>query len=506
MAGEVKHFFVLMLENRSFDHMLGRCGVAGVDGISPEISNPGENGPVWTSADAPDIPTSAPNHEYCDVQEQLFGTRTPDPTAEPTMSGFVRNSGPSVMQGFTRTSLPILNQLAAEFVVCDHWFASMPGPTWPNRFFVHAGSSGGLDNSPSDPHAAIAVLDSDGWWGFEFENGTIYDRMNVAGLKWRVYHGDHFPQVLSIKGLVNEFVKKNDVFRSIAPGDPHDPFARDIRDNYDIAYTFIEPNYGILGGSSNSQHPKGSASAGEALIKYVYETVRSSRIWDDSVLVITYDEHGGFYDHEAPGKCAEPGDDPLNYKQAEHPKDCRFDRYGVRVPTLIISPRVGRGAVWNTTTDHTSILSTLRSVFPTLGDKLTDRDGAAPPFKDLLTGPLRQNTPAVLTDPEGQSSQSVRADTRQVSYDDENPPDGTLRGFCRIAADVARASQISPLLNSNTFMTQADVVLAARSAGRVDLESLQGDKAVVVPKMATTAEARDFIQSVVKGLKRVSPK
>ena len=501
MAGEVKHLFVLMLENRSFDHMLGRCGVAGVEGVQAGMSNPGgPNGDVAISDDAPDTPTSDPHHEYPDVQMQIFGTRVPGPASPVTMDGFVKSGGPSVMQGFTPKTLPILNQLASEFVVCDHWFSSMPGPTWPNRFFVHAGSSGGLDNSPSDPHSAIAVLDPDGWWGFEFENGTIYDRVDAANAKWRVYHGDHFPQVLSIKGLVKSFVQKSETFRSIDPSDPDDVFARDIRNGYDVAYTFIEPNYAILGGAPNSQHPKGTASAGEELIKYVYETIRNSRIWSESALVVTYDEHGGFFDHMAPRACAKPGDAPLNHKQAETPEQFDFARYGVRVPTLIISPRVKRGVPWKVEADHTAILATLREIFPAFGPPLTNRDRNAPSFADLLRGPLR-DSPTKLNDIAGRAQQSRRLAVQQVASDDLAPPDPILKGFSRIAADVAREMRARPRLNQSTIVAHAHVLAAARGAGRIDLQPvLRDENALVVPKMATTAEARNFIQSVVTEL------
>lgn len=261
---DVAHVFVLVMENRSFDHLFG---LSGINGVQP----PGNSWPF--SYGATDRLTEDPPHEFDDVAKQLAGT--------PPMSGFRDGKSAAIaMKGFRPADLPVIDQLARDFVLFDNWYSSMPGPTWPNRFFVHAASSGGLDNSP-DPFSSAASVTIDSL-GFDFENGTIFDRLDKHGKTWRVYHADAFPQVLAIKGLVGGFFGTA-TFRAITPGSADDLFKRDLNDKYDVAYTFIEPDYGLLSGdfaNGNSQHPVGSMAAGESFIKYVYETIRNSKVWE----------------------------------------------------------------------------------------------------------------------------------------------------------------------------------------------------------------------------------
>jgi phospholipase C len=257
------------------------------------------------------------------------------------MQGFVESGGDETMACFAMGHAPVLQTLAQTFVVFDRWFSSLPGPTWPNRFFVHAASSGGLTNSPKALTALGAItIDR---LAFEFEHGSIYDRLDAARLPWRVYHGDHFPQALAIKRHVEPFVRGSRNFEWIRPGERGDPFAADLNSGaYDATYAFIEPDYSIFSGmySGDSQHPRGRVSSGEALIKYVYETLRNSPVWQESALVVTYDEHGGFFDHVAPDPCAAPGDRSINYGRSKKPYPYDFARYGARVPAVLISPWV----------------------------------------------------------------------------------------------------------------------------------------------------------------------
>src|SRR5262249_34213238 len=156
--------------------------------------------------------TIDPGHEFEDVLEQLCGAGTTYPGpggAYPAVdcSGFAsclaRHAASSrtaadpavAMRGFRPVQLPVLTTLAAELAVCVDWFASMPGPTWPNRLFAHAASSAGLDGSPSGLRSATALLD-----GYRFDNGTLYDRLDRAGRRWSIVEGDALPQALAIGG------------------------------------------------------------------------------------------------------------------------------------------------------------------------------------------------------------------------------------------------------------------------------------------------------------------
>ncbi|HXZ03448.1 MAG TPA: alkaline phosphatase family protein, partial [Ktedonobacteraceae bacterium] len=340
LQNQIKHIFVVMLENRAFDHMLGFSNILGIDAISGQPVgiegldatnnwNLDQHGnKIFATTPADWAMPFDPGHEFIDVEEQLCGAGGSYPSIN--NSGFVISYSKidpghpgEIMKCYAPDQLPVLTTLAQEFAVCDHWFSSMPGPTWPNRFFVHAASSGGLDHSPSPLTSIESIL----LRGYSFENGTIFDRLDKANLSWTIYKGDAFPQALSISGMNIRALEGR--FRDF------DDFSGDVNNtNFTTSYIFIEPNYGhVLTGDftgGNSQHPKDDVTRGEGLLKTIYETIRNSHVWDNSVLIITYDEHGGFYDHVPPPQTVAPGDaitDPGN-----NSNNFNFEQLGVRVP------------------------------------------------------------------------------------------------------------------------------------------------------------------------------
>jgi phospholipase C len=475
----IQHVFVLVLENRSFDHMLGAAtgtlspdgelrpgiGVDPVTGAATTVDGPGDQRNSHAGTDyrvrlgAPFVMPVDPPHEFCDVKLQLAGTPitgTPhDDRCEYTgeyppidLSGFVQNyaneaalkdpaADPGdVMACFTDRQVPVLATLAREFALCDRWFSALPGPTWPNRFFLHAASSAGLDRSP-DPLQTIGSKLA----GYHFEHGTIYEALDAKGLPWRVYAGDSLPQVSALAGmdlpvLLTRFHHVDDLAEQLS------------HRRYDAAYTFIEPSYGHVlthgadfkGGSS--QHPLDDVTRGEALIKQVYEAVRQSPHWESSLLVITYDEHGGFYDHVPPPTAVPPGDviDPVNNAHG-----FRFDRQGVRVPAVVVSPWVpdlrspgvpGQNCnlVDHTQYDHGSLLATVEQLFGL--DPLTQRDRHANHFAHLLSA--RAPRPAPRTLPQPAVSGFALQDDRLVDAIDpaaaKQPLTAAMRGFVETAA------------------------------------------------------------------------
>ena len=334
-----------------------------------------------------------PPHEFEDVVEQLCGNGVTFPQGglypARDNSGFVAaymNKGgqdPSeIMKCYTADQLPVLNALAREFVVCDNWHASLPGPTWPNRMFVHAASSGGLDHSPTVAQIA-------GWeaiCGIPIPNGTIFDRLNAASIRRRLYAGDDFPIVAALKGIHLSDIRHYSLFAS----DLQEP-------GYADRYIFIEPGYDVLNEykNGNSQHPKGDVTQGESLIKKTYEAIRQSPAWETSLLIITWDEHGGFYDHIAPGAAPPPADDAAAGLD-EH--GFGFDVYGPRVPAIIVSPLIPRNLVDHRLYDHASIPATLESLFGIA--PLTARDRQARPLNALCTlATPRTDAPMVLPGP-----------------------------------------------------------------------------------------------------------
>ena len=459
----IEHVFVLMLENRSFDHLLGFSGIEGTDtesgnsttvaGLDGSESNAAAGRAYTVKSPAPWAMDFDPGHGFADVLEQLAGTgsayapggKYPDCTN----TGFAANAlanigagggqGPGVvLAAYAPEQLPIINMLAREFVICDHWFSSLPGPTWPNRLFVHAATSGGLDDSPTGLQSLEALL-----VGYRFANGTVYDRLDKQHIPWSIVEGDALPQSLSLGGMVGRaldgrFISMPTFLARIA-----DPSFAD-------AYTFIEPNYGhvLADGRNfkcgNSMHPLDDVTRGELLIKTVYEAIRQSPHWLESVLVVVYDEHGGFYDHMPPPTATAPGDQAI---AGLNRHGFTFEQLGVRIPAVIISPYVERGTIDHTVFDHSSVPATLAALFklPTM----TKRDQAAATLGHLLTrGSPRDDAPLTLPAPvasgipdcEDPLAGRLAGDAETTLGSLEGPLEPALTGFMHVA--VARQLQL----------------------------------------------------------------
>jgi phospholipase C len=493
----VEHVFVLALENRSFDHMLGFSGITGTDaetgqpaaiaGLSGKESNT-YNGLTFTVRQPADwIMPIDPGHEFTDVLVQLCGPGAvyPPHGAYPAVnatgyadsyakSGGATNPG-EIMKCFGPGQLPVLTALATEFALCDGWRASMPGPTWPNRFFMMAASSGGLDHSPS-------VLQIAEWMtvdGFDFEHGTLFGALSRAGKTWRIYHGDQgplagrFPIAAALSG--------------ICPWDPHpySKFASDVAAaGYPAQFTLIEPNYGDVASDTyrggQSQHPLDDVRSGEQLIKSTYEALRNSPLWDTSLLIVTWDEHGGFYDHAlaVPGGAPPPGD------QTVTPGDVNkfgfnFGQYGVRVPAVIVSPHIPRNLIDHRTYDHASIPATVERIFGL--PALTNRDARVRDVTSLLTLPEPRPVPEQLPEPPPAPAVAPKPVQMAGKAGEDGPVDnGTLPGFLHIAqrndlllsppeqhpAIKARVAAISTRPEARQYLEEVAVKTAAARQAR----------------------------------------
>jgi phospholipase C len=274
------------------------------------------------------------------------------------------------MKFHARGALPALHTLAENFTICDHWFASLPGPTWPNRLYVHSGTSLGRVTMPE------GVMNANLHW---YNQTTLYDRLNEKKVSWNIYFGD-VPQSLV---LVNQLAPRNMIhyhhmqrFFEHAAGEEGD-FPN---------YVFIEPSYNQPG--ANDDHPCHNVLEGERLIAEVYNALRANDpLWRCSLLVVLYDEHGGYYDHITP-----PVADPPDHHQEEF----TFDKLGVRVPAVLVSPYANKQVV-NTQFDHTSLLRYLIDKWGLRS--LGARAAVANSIKSALAGAARTDTPAQLPMP-----------------------------------------------------------------------------------------------------------
>jgi phospholipase C len=391
---DIRHIFVLMLENRSFDHLFALSGISGIHAATSADKNSFGGQTYSFGPGAPARMPRDPHHGFGSVMTQLAGAGGERQPATPypprTNAGFVANfatghkqppspaeRGSVMLAVDLPNESPALYTLAREYALCDQWYSSMPGPTWPNRFFVHGASCAGMADGPTA--ADIAKWETVS--GFRYPHGSIFDRLGRGN--YRLFQNragpaaGRLPQVGALKGISYGDVRPlRDLETELANGDA-------------APYTFIEPAYGNIVNDTyldgSSQHPLDGLAEGDRLIARVYRAIRNSPVWEHSLLIITYDEHGGFYDSAVPAKAAPPPNDGKG--AGNNPYGFDFSVYGVRVPAVIVSPWIAKGLVDHRLYDHASILATVERRFHL--DPLTDRDRLAGDLLHLVSGPLR---------------------------------------------------------------------------------------------------------------------
>ena len=441
MMAEIDHVVVLALENRSFDHLLGYLVHPDpkFDGLvhGGPYSNPGWKGQpaVPASAGAKPVLPVDPDHSHDAVMQQL-GAKSQGPNWAPTNAGFVTSyerkgrglavpsyggvsrrlvdwvghlfarakppvpgRGPLAMLSHAPDSVPALSALALGFGVCTRWFASVPGETWPNRNFLHAATSDGETNI----------------YPRFYMNRTIFELLEEdAGKTWHIYHDDT-PQVWAFRKLWDTPERHANWFE-------FPEFKAHVANGQLPNYSFIEPNHRpvlhtldhapFIGQPdvSDNQHPGNNLVADGAydsfptapptdfaradqLTASVYETLRENpALFERTILLITYDEHGGLYDHVPPPTgVPNPGDHPSwgtrIWRWFWHRSAAPFDftMLGVRVPAIVVSPFVPAGTISDEVRDHASVPATLRKLFAPNAARLGPRDDWAEPFDTLLT-------------------------------------------------------------------------------------------------------------------------
>lgn len=360
---KLQHIVVLMMENRSFDHMLGSLSGVNpkIDGISDQLSNPDTTGAAvkpQALADYQGQLDPDPDHHFPAVDLQIFGGDT-SAGRQPNMQGFVksyfnqqRDVGHSqkIMYYFQQNQLPVLTTLALEFAVFNRWFASIPGPTICNRAFAHYGTSfGRVDMNPIYINEPFK---------------SIYNRLLSATPKCtaKIYYYDTTSSTMEVANLLQN---QPELFGTF------DQFLKDCDKGNLPSYSFIEPNYNDHDSDSgeelaNDQHPDHDVRAGERFIADVYNAIKQNdNLWASTALLIVYDEHGGIYDHVVPPACT-PDQFTAPANATGTGMEFKFDRLGVRVPAVLVSPWIPKGTIVDRVFDHASIPGTVTKFF--LGD------------------------------------------------------------------------------------------------------------------------------------------
>lgn len=317
----INHIVVVMLENRSYDHMLGARKMMGMpgDGLVASMSNMTSTGTV--------VPVFPANYDGVCVPDPPHGWAASHNQYNAGMnSGFVteqeasHGDGTPVMQYLTRDLAPSTWALADQFATCDRYFCSVMGPTWPNRMYWHSGSSNGIMSNDFPTG------------GFNWP--SIHHRLDEAAVDWKYYYID-----IPVLAIVDTIDKTGRVFY-------FEDFIRDAMSGNLAPVTYVDPGF-----SYNDDHPPHHPIYGQQFISAIYNALAAGPAWEHTLLAITYDEHGGFFDHVAPPTTV---DDFAS---------TGFGQMGFRVPTMVIGPYVKEGYVSSVTMDHCSVLKHISNHF-----------------------------------------------------------------------------------------------------------------------------------------------
>ena len=341
--GGITTMVVVMMENRSYDHILGARALAGFDGdgLIPTMANLNSDGSevrvfADSTAAVPDPP-----HSWNSSHRQWDGGRN---------SGFLteyrRSHGqaipPHTMGYLTRTEQPFTWALADHYAIADRWFSSILGPTWPNRFYLHSGQSGGQTINEI-PNGGIS------WPSIEAE-------LTAANVPWRYYFSN-----LPVVSLFDDVTGAAQAGMIARVGS----FFNDAKKGILPAVSFVDPAFFV-----NDDHPPQDPMLGQQFLASIYTALANSPQWKNCLLVITYDEHGGFFDHVSP-----PTTEDVRADQG-------FGQLGFRVPTLVAGPYVKTGYVSSLVYDHSSVIAEITEKHQL--SPLTARDAAANHLADFI--------------------------------------------------------------------------------------------------------------------------
>ncbi|TGO48592.1 hypothetical protein BOTNAR_0467g00030 [Botryotinia narcissicola] len=385
----IKNVVVLVEENRSFDTFAGGLSYnSAIDGLlhhnycnSMNASHPGQKADVCAGPRANDVAADDPNHSI-----SVFTTYHPSASQSESMRGFVteqsitystlnKTRAAEAINYYTPDQVKVFNTMAENFVLFDRWFAAVPGPTNPNRAYITSGTSHGHGKNDN----AFNV------YGIPVK--SIFEQLSENDITWMNYQNSTLGPGLGFNpdaAFYNWTLSSGAYKTNIAP----------LTKFYEDAAAGILPQFSYI-----------NPYSGESFIKGIYEAIRSSPQWNETLFILTFDEHGGFGDHVPPPTNVPAGDDLTYTEKAPDGKNMTFDfkRLGVRVPTLLISPWVGKGVVEKKGRNkggeytHTSIIGFLDELWGL--DPLTPRVSWSSTFEGLITNKLRTDTPVTLPDP-----------------------------------------------------------------------------------------------------------
>jgi phospholipase C len=359
---EIEHIVVVMMENHSFDNILGLIGrgdgfTVGSDG-NPTASNPDGHGNLIHAFHMPnECQTTGVRNDWTAGHEAFDGG---------TNQGFVTSSTPEAMGYFTKDDLPFTCGMASVFPIADRYFCSAIAQTDPNRRYLISGTSLGLINDTFPTELP--------------PNGVIYEQFDKHGITWKDYYSDAPTLGVYLPYLEEGNPVRNGVTKI-------DQFYIDAAAGNLPQYCLVEPNY-----DESSEEDPQDIQFGDQFIGKVVNAVMSSPNWPKTMLIWTYDEHGGYYDHVPPPAAIPPDDIPPNLQPGDPPGT--FDQYGFRVPAGVVSPYAKKDFVSHTVYDHTSILKTVEEKWNL--PALTRRDANASSLFDMVDV---RSKPAFLTPP-----------------------------------------------------------------------------------------------------------
>ena len=435
----ITNVVMLMLENRGFDHLMGMLytedpkvvfpanskpptnnstvpNPINFDGLAnnPEFGNPSGPGPNANFVKPVEpgslsIPEADPGEQWADTNQQVYNiTGVPGIDDAPTMQGFLDSykAQPDVegkvnpleiLQYYTSDDLPVISSLAKNYAVSDAWHCSVPSQTSPNRGFSLSGTSNGYVDNYNIPGIPP---DLPSWLAHsvKFKSNTIFNVMaNCGNMDWKIYYEQQYALGMS---LTEELFEQLHQYKKTDQLSDMNQFYTDLENDTLPAFSYLEPTWSTSASKglvANDYHPPFNICPGEHNLAKIYDALTKYEKWDSTLFIVTFDEHGGTFDHVSPPTTIAP-DNQTDWS------NFRFDRLGIRIPTLLISPRIKQGTVFrspeSTPFDHTSFLKTIlawQNIDISAG-ALGNRAAQAPNFSGVVASEV-VNAEAVVLEP-----------------------------------------------------------------------------------------------------------